>query len=103
MSLSTESPRPLNLSKQKTIHDEPSKAIQNHLTASYERRDTEHSSVESQNAVLACHRVPGLWFIKLASNALDILNCTFHIDHETAKKWNIPQIKWVFSALCSKH
>ena len=40
----------------------------------------------------SCHNVPGLWFVKMGSKHMNILECSFEVDKETAIKWDIAEM-----------
>ena len=48
---------------------------------------------ESRPAVLPCHNVPGVWFVKVASGDIGTLECSFEVDDVTALKWNLGRAK----------
>ncbi|KIK55135.1 hypothetical protein GYMLUDRAFT_62737 [Collybiopsis luxurians FD-317 M1] len=45
--------------------------------------------VPSEKKPLPCHKVPSIWSVGIALSHPGILEFTFDIDEETAKKWNI--------------
>ena len=54
------------------------------------------ATAEYNPDILPCHHVPGLWFVKVALNAMGTLECSFDIDSETAIKWNFSKTGCVF-------
>jgi hypothetical protein len=56
----------------------------------------EAATAEYNPDLLPCHHVPGLWFVKVALNAMGTLECSFDIDSETAIKWNFSRTGCVF-------
>ena len=53
-----------------------------------EQNASGEAATAEYNPILPCHHVPGLWFVKVALNAMGTLECSFDIDSETAIKWN---------------
>ena len=48
---------------------------------------------ESRPALLPCHNVPGVWFVKVALGDIGTLECSFEVDDITALKWNLGRVK----------
>ena len=44
---------------------------------------------DTRPAVLPCHNVPGIWFVKVALGDIGTLECSFEVDDVTALNWNL--------------